>query len=280
MIQIHSLFEKMDAKIQLKGVTEYSTYSNDQDAVLMIEVQGVVPTTPIEISENVTPTEVVFVIDTSSSMESSMPILNRALEFIYQRIPEHYSVAIVLFDSEVQIHWKMAKMTPVHKEQLKSLKELSARGFTNIAVGLNQGLAQFTPWNDDNIQRVLILLSDGEATEGIRTAKEIIESCQQHHGTTLNHTQIMSMAIGSNVDLNLLKTLSERKTCQGQMYHVETLDALPMALGDCLGTLLTLSATQAILRVEGPNQVQFNVGSLYQGESYMLRLKFNLQFLQ
>jgi Mg-chelatase subunit ChlD len=277
--------------VLVRIVSEYASYGHDENALAMVEVRGQL-IRPVNTLTGIQ-VEVVYVIDTSGSMDASIDIVNSALQFVCQSTPEHYSVSIITFNEEAFQYWTMSKMTSVVKQQLNNRTPLKAEGYTNIAQGLYQGMSQFTSPRSasehDNIQRIMVLLSDGQPTHGPRSLTDILQVCRRH--PTFAHVQIITIAMGTEVDRQLLTQLSMHNN--GKMYFVQTVDELPRAFGDCLGTLLTLSASRMIIEIQAEQsiddlrvaststitsrstiqyesssqrQLTFNVGALYEGE--------------
>jgi len=282
--------------VEVKLATQYSLYGKTENAVGLVEVKGTVGAAPQ--NGGTVPVEVVYVVDKSGSMGDSekpaMPILNAALEFVGQSTPIHHKVGIVAFNGNATVHWPLTKMTPEAKQLLKAKQRLVAEGYTNIASALYQGLCQFTarPDSGDNVQRTIVLLSDGTPTQGPRTLEEIMQTLQRH--PLLPHVHIFTMCMGTDVDRKLMSDLALRTN--GKMYFVQNVDQLPSAFGDCLGTLLTLSASNLAIEIEAEQEekkcsvaplpqasalrsrsaavpshldqsrIEFNLGSIYQGE--------------
>ena len=249
--------------IEIKGVfypvgvqiaTEYKRYGPDEHAVAMVEVRGTPTTASTQRKSRaaLASVEVVYVIDRSGSMREVMPIVNAALKFLCQSTPESHSVSIVMFNEEATVYWPMTKMTPTAKQQLRSRVEPQAENYTNIAQGLHLGLSQFSENRDPNHHQFMILLSDGVATMGPDSADKILEICQGH--PAFGHVHIMTLALGADVDRDLLTTLASKT--HGKMYFVRTEDQLPTVLGDCLGTLLTIGVARLSVEFEAEQSLE------------------------
>lgn len=273
-----------DYYVQLKIATEYATYAADEREPVktMVEVRGLSSN-----SASTAPFEVVYVIDASGSMQDAMATVNAAMQFVCQSTPEHHSVAVVTFADEAAVYWPMTRMTAPAKQQLKSRLPPTAHGMTNLAQALYQGMTQFSaPASGDVTQRFLVLLSDGMPTVGPASSSAILDVCRRH--PQFENVQIMTMALGNDVDATLLSELSLKS--RGKMYYIKSTDQLPVAFGDCLGTLLTLSASRLSIQIEverdltapscqprslstaietvslSARQIDFVIGSLYEGE--------------
>jgi Mg-chelatase subunit ChlD len=241
--------------VGLKLCTQFATYGPEETAAAMVEVIAAAdapqrgPRLPLE---------VVYVIDISGSMNSNMDVLNAALQFLCQSTPEHHAISIVVFNSEASVYWPLSKMTSSAKQQLRSKQPLKAEGYTNIAAGVYQGLNQFsTPAErketdnkqeekQDLTQRFLVLLSDGLPTHGPNTSDDILTVLQRH--PMFSAMQIIAMAIGSETDRDLLSRLALQS--QGKLYFVQHLDQLPAALGDCLGSFMSVVASRLSVEIE------------------------------
>lgn len=244
-------------QVGLKLCTQYPTYGRAESAAALIEVIAATSQRGPKL-----PLEVVYVIDISGSMAANMPVLNAALQFLCQSTPEHHAISIVVFNSEASLYWPMTKMTSAAKQQLRSKQPLKAEGFTNLAVGLYQGMNQFSASASDPeskavdpTQRFVVLLSDGIPTHGPKSCDDIMTVLQRHPQFT--NIQIITMAIGSETDRDLLSHLALKS--QGKMYFVQQLDQLPCALGDCLGSFMTVVASRLSVEIEAEEVINRNV---------------------
>jgi hypothetical protein len=234
-----------------------------------------------------------------------MPILNAAMKFIASATPASHSVALITFANTPKVQWPLTKMTPEAKQRFASIVNLQSQGSTDLCEGIYRGLQQFsTPSHTDAKapQRVMILLTDGKPTLGCKTAADIFAVLLKHPLMNPSHkqVQIVTMTLGNNVDADLMASLALQ--AKGKMYPIRVAEHLPRAFGDCLGTMLTLTASHVFVEVEcGPTlsppalaqsdpravmlepiehpgldwrrvgdaalQIEFVLGSMYQGET-------------
>jgi len=235
--------------INARITTEYHSYGPTEDALVMTEIRGCEQQRHLDQQNSAVQVEVVYVIDTSGSMRNVISLVNSALKFICQSTPDKQKMSIITFNEEAVEYWKMTIMNGHAKQQLCNRQAIEAYGYTNISQGIYKGLSQFSPVptnGSDKIQRILVLLSDGEATHGPRKCNEILQVCQRH--PVFPAVQIHTIAMGTDVDQVLLSTLATET--RGTMYLVKTADELPKVLGECLGAFMTLIASHVTVELE------------------------------
>ena len=137
-------------------------------------VRLVAPAKPADLGETPrAPLDLALVIDRSSSM-SGRPIeaaLESAVRIVQGLRPDD-RVTIVAFDDRIEVVQSLVEVTD--REALaQRIKSIDARGSTNLFGGWEEGVKQLAPFTrKDRIARV-ILLSDGQANQGLVNEQEI-----------------------------------------------------------------------------------------------------------
>jgi Ca-activated chloride channel family protein len=167
--------------------------------------------------KNVKPIAVVFVVDTSGSMDGE-PILNarEALRQISSNIDSSTAVGLVSFSDEKKVHQKLA-LRPFDMDQRRfyagTVDSLEVGGGTAMFNGILAGENMLLNYKKDHpeVQLKLFVLTDGETNGGLRESQAL---------KVLDGTDIPMFSIGYNLDkypkaaqvLENLSTLNEAVT--------------------------------------------------------------------
>jgi Ca-activated chloride channel family protein len=117
---------------------------------------------------------VVFVVDRSGSMGGGrLDLVKNTIGELIGRLSPEDHVAIVSFDTEIEIHQPMALVSSINPQSLRrNLATLDPRGGTNIELGLRAGVDE-TKKLPGGVEATLILLSDGQANEGAYSPEQL-----------------------------------------------------------------------------------------------------------
>jgi Ca-activated chloride channel family protein len=132
-----------------------------------------------------------LVLDTSSSMDTQMPLAKQAaLDFISQLRPGDVA-QVVSFDSRVEV---LQPLTTDRALLAAAIQRLRAGGATSlynaVYIVLNQ-LAKLRPDATDEIRRdVIVVLSDGEDTSSLVSFEQVLDSAKR------SQTVIYSIGLG------------------------------------------------------------------------------------
>ncbi len=117
---------------------------------------------------------VVFVVDRSGSMGGGrLDLVKNTIGELIGRLSPEDHVAIVSFDTEIEIHQSMAQVSSINAQALRrNLSTLDPRGGTNIELGFLAGIEE-TKKLPSGVEATLILLSDGQANEGAYSPEQL-----------------------------------------------------------------------------------------------------------
>jgi Ca-activated chloride channel family protein len=174
-----------------------------------------------------------------------------------ERLNENDRLTVVSFASDVQVH---VDAVPVSEENLKRIRAeislLSTRGMTNLSGGwfaAVEATARVAEEDEKMTPRVIIL-SDGNANEGIRDAFELQEHARE---LMLRGVLTSALGIGDGYDEKLLRGIVENGG--GRLHDSElTTEISSVLLGeldDIFGTVL--EAVQ--VKLKAPLGVQVEV---------------------
>ncbi len=161
------------------------------------------------------PVNLVLVMDRSGSMAGEkMEQCRAAARHLVTKLDERDRFALVTFGSDVTTIIGSTLATASARRRMEAaIDSINEMGGTNISGGLEAGLAQLAPYREQyNVSRV-VLLSDGQANEGISDPKGLAALARRtaSRGVTLS-------AIGVGLDFNelVLESLAEYG---GGSYH-------------------------------------------------------------
>ncbi|ELR55871.1 Inter-alpha-trypsin inhibitor heavy chain H1, partial [Bos mutus] len=156
---------------------------------------------------------VVFVIDISSSMEGQkVKQTKEALHKILGDMQPGDYFDLVLFGSAVQ-SWKgsLVQASPANLEAARNfVQQFSLAGATNLNGGLLRGIeilnkAQQSLPELSNHASILIMLTDGEPTEGVMDRTQILKNVRDG---IKGRFPLYNLGFGHDVDLNFLEVMS------------------------------------------------------------------------
>jgi len=203
------------------------------------------------------PVDCVVVTDVSGSMAGEkLALVQQTIKLLLDEFGSKDRVGIVTFDTKVQERMKLSAMDS--KTNLLAASEVDsfrAGSSTNLSGGLFAGLQQLidarkadqrkSKGAKEGIKTVL-LMTDGQANHGLKTAEEIVPVLTSMlSGTGIS---LHTFGYGSGHDSTLLRSLAS--TGHGSYYFVENADDIRSAFGDCLGGLLSVVAQNLVLEVE------------------------------
>ncbi|KAF0688573.1 Aste57867_19818 [Aphanomyces stellatus] len=190
------------------------------------------------------PIDVVVVLDRSGSMAGEkLTLCKKTLDFLAQQLGPQDRVALITYDTHVRTDVKLTKMSAHGKVLLANkVAAVTAGSMTNLSGGLLAGIEEIqTPRRADNdepnpVQSVL-LLTDGQANEGITTADGLAKMLA---GVLAPTVSLHTFGYGSDHDATLLGRLADLG--RGSYYFVQNVDRVALAFADCLGGLLSVVA--------------------------------------
>lgn len=167
-------------------------------------------------------------------------------------------------------------MTSAGKELATGrISEVGARGSTNLSGGLLKGIEQQV--NAANaykaggsqgegvpVVHAVLLLTDGEANEGITDAYGIEQAMDESLGTleSSSRVRVFTFGYGRSHNAELLSALAE--AASGSYFFVEDDDTLPVAFGSVLGGLLATNCQNVEVKLQAKSgaTIDASAGSL------------------
>ncbi len=175
------------------------------------------PTEPV-------PKDVVFVLDTSGSMEDDGKIdqARRALSYGLGLLRPEDRFALVAFS--IQPRTFRAALLPASPENRDAarawLDGLRAEGGTDLAGGLVTALGMV----DAKRMSMLVLLSDGRPTVGVTAPDAVVKAVRD---ADARHARVFTFGVGFDLDVQLLDRIAE--TTRGARDYVQPREELEIA---------------------------------------------------
>mmetsp|Transcript_13561 Transcript_13561/g.38593 ORF Transcript_13561/g.38593 Transcript_13561/m.38593 type:complete len:592 (-) Transcript_13561:665-2440(-) len=222
------------------------------------------------------------VLDKSGSMGGDkIKLLKKTTEYIVTQLSEEDRLGVVAYDSSVQEVLPTQYMTDDAKEvAIGRIKEIDANGSTNLSGGLLEGMSQLSSdagaaplaASDPNaltsasgrqrVVRAVLLLTDGQANQGITDKRGIREAMEAVLDESEERVRVFTFGYGSNHDGELLGSIAESGS--GRYKFLEHDEALPAAFGEILGGLMATYCidVEVILRPAPYAAVNVSAGSM------------------
>ena len=215
-------------------------------------VRLVAPAKPADLSETPrAPLDLALVIDRSSSM-SGLPIA-AALESavrIVRGLRDDDRVTIVAFDDHIEVVQSLIAVTDREALALR-INAIDARGSTNLFGGWEEGVKQLAPFTrKDRIARV-ILLSDGQANQGLVNEQEIFAQVAKAAGAGITTSTV---GLGHGFNESLMTGMASAG--EGVANFGQTADDLDEAFEEQFAIISNSFLRQVKVSVQGGSDVQ------------------------
>ncbi|MHB0877008.1 MAG: VIT domain-containing protein [Anaerolineae bacterium] len=152
--------------------------------------------------EEVVAKDVVFVLDTSGSMEGEkIDQAKAALDYVLNHLNEGDRFNVVTFSTGVRAFANRPQPLSARQEALRFVQDTGAGGSTDI----NRALLDAMSGVDGERPTILVFLTDGLPTAGVTDTTAIIANVQQ---AAPKSVRLFCFGVGDDVDTTLLDTLS------------------------------------------------------------------------
>lgn len=215
-------------------------------------VRLVAPAKPIELTETPRPPlDLALVIDRSGSMSGGpLEAARESAARIVRGLRPDDRVAIVAFDTSIEVVQALTQVTD-REAIVARIKTIDERGSTDLFGGWEEGVKQLAPFTrKDRIARV-ILLSDGQANQGLVVEQEIFARVTKAAGAGIT-TSTVGLGHGFNESLMTgMATAGEGIANFGQ-----TADDLDEAFEEQFAIISNSFLRQVKVSVQGGSDVQ------------------------
>jgi len=184
------------------GLSVFSFHEPPEDGYFLLLVAP-----PVEASDvRVVPKDVFLVLDTSGSMEGEkIAQAQDALVYVLEHLHPEDRFSVVAFSTGVQRFANNPQPAEDAVEAVQWVRRLEAVGGTDINRALLETLLQV----DESRSTVLIFLTDGQPTEGVIEAEQILANMA---ATAPKNVRLFAFGVGDDVNTTLLDALAQQHT--------------------------------------------------------------------
>lgn len=193
-----------DGSLRMQGRLSHPVVAVGQSDIFMtVDVTGVT----VEGSERAA-VNLALVIDRSGSMadEDKIGHAKRAARQLVAQLREGDRLAIVHYGSDVRFLGSLHATAENKQRMLRYINQIEDDGGTNIGAGLQSGRAQLTPHLGEFKVNRLILLSDGQPTEGVTSQSGLLSISR---GIRQSGVTVSSIGLGSDFNENVMQGIAE-----------------------------------------------------------------------
>jgi Ca-activated chloride channel family protein len=231
--------------------TEYSNCPwNKQAKLLHIGIKGKSLHT-----ENLPPSNLVFLLDVSGSMEAQdkLPLLKSSFKLLLENLNEQDRIAIVVYAGAAGL--VLPSTSCDHKDKiLSAIQQLSAGGSTAGGEGINLAYKIAKENFIENGNNRIILATDGDFNVGTSSDAELVRLIEEKRETGI-FLSVLGFGTGNYKDSKMEKLANNGN---GNYYYIDNLfEAKKVLVNEMGGTLNTIAKDVKI-------QIEFNPAKVYQ----------------
>ncbi|MCY2958544.1 MAG: VWA domain-containing protein [Planctomycetota bacterium] len=161
------------------------------------------------------PLDLVLVIDVSGSMAGGkLEAVKTAVALLIERLGPNDRLWLVSFSSDVRVHFTALAMSGAGGDLARAeIAALHTTGMTNLSAGWLTGVTLLENPADPARRRAVVLLSDGQANQGIVDPGELAEIARRTGASGIPTTCI---GVGNDYSTQQLGAIAE---CSGGRFH-------------------------------------------------------------
>ena len=206
------------------------------------------------------PVNLAFVLDRSGSMNGDkIRLAKQAVEASIARLHDEDRFAIVVYDEQIDVVVGSTRATAdARRMAVDRLKEIDARGSTNLGEGWLRGCEQVAAaLSAEGVNRCL-LLTDGLANVGITDRDELARHAGELRARGVSTT---TFGVGNDFDEVLLQAMASGGG--GHFYYIASATSIEDLITSEVGETLDIVARDVIVEVTAPDGVQVESLSPY-----------------
>lgn len=193
-------FNNTSGPVKLNGKLSQTKLIQNSEGLIYLDVSIEAPALP-NVKLNDAATDLIVVLDSSGSMGAAnkMPYAKAAIANVLSQLREKDRFALVSFANSATLWSPLVSVTAASKQHLtRVIDSISANGGTNLGEGLLHAMGVLK--SDHNRVSKILLLSDGEANQGITNPQQLAGLAAQfkHHESILS---TIGMGLGFNETL-------------------------------------------------------------------------------
>jgi len=200
------------------------------------------------------PLNLAIVIDRSGSMASGkLEEAVRCAEHMVNGLDAMDRVAIVSYDDSVEVEVPSTQAS--NKAMiLAGLHRLYPRGMTNLHGGWLAGVEQVSAYSEGDYLSRVLLLSDGQANEGLTNVHQIAEQCRSFVEANVTTS---TYGVGLHFNEHLMSEMA--RAGAGNAYYGQTADDLIDPFSEEFDLLRALVANNVSVQVDGIGDINFEL---------------------
>ncbi|TVP72477.1 MAG: VWA domain-containing protein [Nitriliruptor sp.] len=232
----------MDGKVRFEH--ELLALESEHDVHVMFEVS--VPDTPTDRARH--PLRIGLALDRSGSMSGAkLETVKRCARYLAERLDDQDAIALVAFDSEVQLVSSLA--APDLSQLSPSIAALGPGGMTNLSGGWLKAIEEVGR-QGDGVRRVL-LLTDGLANQGVTELSQLTSVAR----TTSQHgISTTTIGVGDGFAEELLTGIADAGGGRG--WFAESVEDIPAIFAEEFDDLVAVVAQNVSLELRPAGEVQ------------------------
>lgn len=196
--------------------------------------------------EDIKPTNLVFLIDVSGSMQSEekLPLVKKSLYTLIDHLRPSDTVGIVVYAGDDRVVLKPTEVRD-RKAITRAIENLDGGGSTNAEAGIVRAYQLAEAAKIEGGNNRVVLLTDGDFNVG-RSGDELIALIDQYRAKEISLT-CMGYGLGNYNDYNM-EGLSNRGN--GNYFYVDSLQEAERVFGSELASTLEVIAADVKIQVE------------------------------
>jgi len=251
----HTARTVMPNGLAFTGQLSQTMFTQASDGRVYLNLAVAVPEQPCEGSACGArrATDTIIILDRSGSMsaDNRLPFAKRAIHALIDRLQPLDRLAVVAFDSSAEVISPLSFLSENSKSALHAKVDALAPGSgTNISQGMQLGGDLLLPSAGERAQKV-ILLSDGEANEGIIDPQQLARMA-----SSVNRRAASFSTIGMGLGFNEQLMANLADWGGGSFSYLEHLEALGTILDKNLKDARRLYASISSIEMRLPEHVR------------------------
>jgi Ca-activated chloride channel family protein len=239
-------------QVQLNGKVSQSVLVQHSDNTVYLDITIKAPVHAIT-NVQIRPTDMVIILDRSGSMQAEKKIdfAKAAIHDVLAQLTTNDRFALVSFSDNAIVHSPIVAINPANRENLNRIVDtIPADGSTNMSDGLQSALKLLNDNHDNERVKKALLLSDGQANQGITEPQGLASIVQQ-----ITKTGAVLSTIGMGLDFNETLMTSLADYGMGHYSYLEQLSGLGAILAKDLTDTRSIYAAASTLDVTLSNGV-------------------------
>jgi Ca-activated chloride channel family protein len=204
-------------------------------------------TEEISYEDNNKPSNFVFLIDVSGSMNSQdkLPLLKEAFSGLTDRLTENDRVSIVTYSGKEKI---VLKGCPGDQKDkiLKAINNLEAGGSTNGQSGLEKAYSLASDYFIEGGNNRIIMASDGDLNVGISSPEELKKFVEEKRQSGI-YLSVLGFGSGNYKDNNM-EALADHGN--GNYFYIDSVEEGRKVLGDDLNATVNTVANDVKFQID------------------------------